>query len=280
MEVAEMKNNPSSPNYSIIFDFEKDFDQRLKREWMVNHWHQAFYYVAIYMFLVFGGQAYMQLRPPFQLRRLLTAWNVFLAVFSIFGALRTLPEFLHVLREFGFTYSVCNPSFIEETKVSGFWTWMFTLSKLPELGDTIFIILRKQNLIFLHWYHHMTVLLFAWYSYTEHIAPARWFMVMNYVVHSFMYTYYAMRAMRIHIPRSIAMMITSSQILQMIAGGIVSYWAYQVRLRGDFCQISVDTAKLAVLMYLSYFVLFAKYFYNAYILPKRERDIIQKKKSD
>lgn len=278
MEITGMKTNPSSPNYSIIFDFEKDFDQRLKREWMVNHWHQAFYYVAIYMFLVFGGQAYMQLRPPFQLRRLLTAWNVFLAVFSIFGALRTLPEFLHVLREFGFTYSVCNPSFIEETKVSGFWTWMFTLSKLPELGDTIFIILRKQNLIFLHWYHHMTVLLFAWYSYTEHIAPARWFMVMNYVVHSFMYTYYAMRAMRIYIPRTIAMMITSSQILQMIAGGIVSYWAYQVRLRGDFCQISVDTAKLAVLMYLSYFVLFAKYFYNAYILPKR--DILQKKKSD
>ena len=42
-------------------------------------------------------------------------------------------------------------SFIEKDRVSGFWTFMFVLSKVPELGDTIFIVLRKQPLIFLHW---------------------------------------------------------------------------------------------------------------------------------
>ena len=40
-------------------------------------------------------------------------------------------------------------------------------------------------------YHHMTVLIYAWYSYGDYIAPARWFVVMNYTVHSLMYTYYA-----------------------------------------------------------------------------------------
>ena len=34
----------------------------------------------------------------------------------------------------------------------GYWTFMFALSKVPELGDTLFIVLRKQPLIFLHWY--------------------------------------------------------------------------------------------------------------------------------
>lgn len=43
-------------------------------------------------------------------------------------------------------------SYIEQDRVCGFWTWLFVLSKLPELGDTIFIVLRKQPLIFLHWY--------------------------------------------------------------------------------------------------------------------------------
>jgi hypothetical protein len=42
-------------------------------------------------------------------------------------------------------------SFIEDDRVSGFWALMFVLSKVPELGDTIFIVLRKQPLIFLHW---------------------------------------------------------------------------------------------------------------------------------
>lgn len=36
--------------------------------------------------------------------------------------------------------------------VCAFWGWLFTLSKMVELGDTIFIVVRKQELIFLHWY--------------------------------------------------------------------------------------------------------------------------------
>ena len=43
-------------------------------------------------------------------------------------------------------------------------------SKLPELGDTIFIVLRKQRLIFLHWYHHITVFVYCWYSYGHPVA--------------------------------------------------------------------------------------------------------------
>ena len=42
-------------------------------------------------------------------------------------------------------------SYIENDRVSGFWSSLFVLSKVPELGDTIFIVLRKQPLIFLHW---------------------------------------------------------------------------------------------------------------------------------
>ena len=68
------------------------------------------------------------------------------------GALRTWPEFLHVLSEHGIYHSLCIPSFIEKDRVAGYWTFMFVMSKVPELGDTIFIVLRKQPLIFLHWY--------------------------------------------------------------------------------------------------------------------------------
>ena len=48
----------------------------------------------------------------------------------------------------------------------------------------------------LYRYHHVTVLVYAWYSYTEHTATARWFVVMNYTIHSIMYSYYAFKALR------------------------------------------------------------------------------------
>lgn len=255
-------------NYTYVFDFENDFNYLDKREWMVKNWKQCFYYVGIYMVLIFGGRHYMQGRNRFELRGALFVWNLFLALFSMFGTIRTVPELVYVIREFGFHHSVCNPSFVEHTKVSGFWTWMFTLSKVPELGDTVFIVLRKQPLIFLHWYHHVTVLLYAWYSYAGHTAPGRWFMVMNYLVHSFMYTYYAMKALRFRIPRQVSMFITTCQLLQMVVGCYINVWGYQSKARGENCCVSDENIKISLLMYVSYFVLFMHFFYNAYVNKK------------
>ena len=93
-----------------------------------------------------------------------------------------------------------------------FWTWMFTLSKILELGDTVFIILRKQKLIFLHWwaednsianetstfnvrYHHLTVLISVFANFSE--SYSRWSTVINFLVHSIMYTYYFLKALRL-----------------------------------------------------------------------------------
>ncbi|KRT82357.1 hypothetical protein AMK59_4892 [Oryctes borbonicus] len=186
------------------------------------------------------------------------------------GACRTVPEFLHILTHHGLYHSVCIPSFIEQDRVSGFWTWMFVLSKLPELGDTIFIVLRKQPLIFLHWYHHITVLLYSWFSYTEYTASARWFIVMNYCVHSVMYSYYALRAMGYNPPRQIAMFITSLQLLQMVIGCAINIWAHQLLQTQTECHISPFNIKLSIAMYFSYFVLFARFFHKAYLSSERK----------
>ena len=55
----------------------------------------------------------------------------------------------------------------------GLWVLLFALSKVAELGDTIFIVLRKQNLIFLHWYHHILTLIHCWNSYAEQTGTGR-----------------------------------------------------------------------------------------------------------
>lgn len=268
------------PNYSYVFKFEEDFDTPGQRQWMRENWKMCFYYIGAYMLVIFGGQLYMQGRNRFELRGILFVWNTFLAVFSMWGANRTLPELLYVLNNHGFHYSVCipGPSFLDN-RVGGFWNWMFTLSKVPELGDTIFIVLRKQPLIFLHWYHHVTVLLYAWYSYSDYIATARWFICMNYLVHSVMYTYYALKALKFRVPRLIAMFITSAQLAQMIMGTAVNVWAYQVKQAGNECHVSYENINLSLLMYTSYFVLFARFFRRAYINRPKQGMVSKAKKT-
>lgn len=260
----------SLPNYSYTFKFEDDFMHLETRKWMIQNWTIAFYYVGVYMVLVFGGQYLMQSRQRFELKGVLSVWNTVLAAFSIMGACRTVPEFLHSLTHYGLYHSVCVPSFIIQDKVSGFWTYMFVLSKLPELGDTLFIVLRKQPLIFLHWYHHITVLLYSWFSYTEYTSSARWFIVMNYCVHSVMYSYYALRSMGYSPPRLFAMFITTLQLLQMIVGCTINIWAYSA-LKNSECHITPFNVKLSLIMYFSYFVLFARFFYKAYFSGQRRK---------
>lgn len=258
------------PNYSYVFNFEESFNPLDTKIWMTNNWTYGFYYCGIYMILIFGGQHFMSNRPRFELRGVLSLWNTLLATFSIIGFTRTAPELIHIVRNYGLRHSICIPSFIEQDCVSGFWTWMFVLSKLPELGDTIFIVLRKQRLIFLHWYHHITVLLYAWFSYTEYTASARWFVVMNYCVHSIMYSYYALKAMRYKPPKWIAMLITTLQLTQMIIGCAINISAYQYLESGQVdCRITRTNVKFSLAMYFSYFVLFARFFHKSYIGGKQ-----------
>jgi elongation of very long chain fatty acids protein 6 len=58
-----------------------------------------------------------------------------------------VPEVFWIYRTQGFRAIVCDEEFLYG--VIGNWSFLFTMSKIPELIDTLFIVLRKQPLIFL-----------------------------------------------------------------------------------------------------------------------------------
>ncbi|XP_063076815.1 very long chain fatty acid elongase 6-like [Engraulis encrasicolus] len=245
------------------YAFETIFDEKAAFEWMQENWTQSFVVCAMYAAVIFAGRMYMRERPKLDLRAPLVLWSLSLAVFSIIGAVRTGGYMMNVLANRGFRASVCDTSFYS-APVSKFWAYSFVLSKLPELGDTVFIVLRKQRLIFLHWYHHITVLLYSWYSYKDQVAGGGWFMTMNYGVHSIMYSYYAARAAGYRVPRPVAMCITASQIMQMAMGlvvlGSVNHWLDERR-----CPSNMGNIGWGTVMYLSYLVLFMWFFYKSYV---------------
>ena len=88
------------PGFVHYFEWEKTIADRSDfLNWMMKtKWHYSFYISAVYLIVIFSLQKLMDnYEKGFQLRKLLTAWNIFLAVFSIMGTVRCLPEFIHVL---------------------------------------------------------------------------------------------------------------------------------------------------------------------------------------
>ena len=249
------------------FQFEKQFDDKQMFDFMKQHWADSFIYSLVYLIVIFCGKEYMKSRQRFDLRYPLVAWSGTLAVFSICGAIRTFPEFTTTIKQHGLKYSVCVPSHFRG--ITGFWTFIFTISKAIELGDTVFIVARKQPLIFLHWYHHITVLVCSWLGFAEQHAPVRWFMVINLWVHSFMYTYYTLRALRFHVPRTLRIFITFFQIIQMIIGSSINVWIYIIVKRGELCAQSFTCWCLGIVIYPSYVILFANFFYKSYLVKEK-----------
>ncbi|KAK1275858.1 hypothetical protein QJS04_geneDACA011134 [Acorus gramineus] len=73
-----------------------------------------------------------------------------------------------------------------------FWVYVFYLSKLLEFVDTLFILLGRRKLTFLHVYHHASVVVmcYVWMSTRQSMVVVA--LVTNACVHTLMYGYYFM----------------------------------------------------------------------------------------
>lgn len=88
---------------------------------------------------------------------------------------------------------------------------------------------------------------------------------MNYTVHSLMYSYYALRSLRIRVPKSVAMLITLLQIAQMVAGVLIGVFIYFFKSNGGKCQQTWTNLYFSFTIYFTYFLLFCNFFYHAYL---------------
>lgn len=155
----------------------------------------------------------------------------------------------------------------------------------------MFIVVHKKPLIFLHWYHHVTVLLYCWHSYVTK-APSgkfpatcshfigrgkhsRWitilglfFVVMNYGVHAIMYFYYFL--MSIKIKPKWGMIVTTLQISQMVVGVTLTVLGF-IYVGRPGCNIKHENNVAAFIMYGSYLGLFLQFFVGRYFGAKKPK---------
>jgi len=249
------------------FWFEKcNLQERI--EWFLQYWTLCLWSSAAYLILIFLGQAWMQNRPAYKLTGLLFCWNVAHAAYSTFAFVRTVPELIQILsKEDGFYRSICVRENFNES--SAFWGWLYMCSKIVEFGDTFFIILRKKPLIFLHWWHHITVLNAVWITSFHFDPVGRWFGIVNLGVHSLMYTYYALKSVNVYIPKKISMTLTTLQIGQMVWAVYLNLYSIYLKHSGRECARDDAGVKVHFACYLSYLILFSNYFYKVYFGKRR-----------
>ena len=249
---------------------EARFDWNKTRQWLPLYSRFSIYMSAVYLVLVFIGKRWMRDKPAFSLRRPLTMWNAGLAVFSIVGSLTMLPCLAENLIKKGFRESVCRDWVHDRPDAAHFelWSLLFVLSKTVELGDTLFVVLRKTPLNFLHWYHHVTVYIYCtWFAASVAVESGLgpWFGITNYCVHSIMYSYYTLKAAGFKIPRAVAQAITLMQLAQFVLGLATICTTYALKVAGEDCDSPFVFLNAGLAIYVSYFILFLNFFCKRYL---------------
>ncbi|KAF8373385.1 hypothetical protein PRIPAC_79814, partial [Pristionchus pacificus] len=218
------KMNATEHSWQIKFDAaelywiltDQEFDRHRAGRWMNDHVVFTFQAAIFYLFTIFALKKWMQDREPFKLQWPVAAWNFTIALVSGVCAAVMTPEFVRNLYELGFSATLCTAREETFSGTRGLALFVLLFARLPEFIDTIFIVLKKQPLLFIHYYHHALTLCFAWSTYSYFTPAMRHPAYVNALIHTVMYSYYFLTTLKIRPPPIVARCITIAQIVQFV----------------------------------------------------------------
>lgn len=112
--------------------FEPYYDPVPVHHWMTDNPMFPIGTCVLYAALIFGGQHLMRNSESWKWRNAMSAWNLFLSVFSTIGMLRTAPQLLHNLTSMSLRDNLClDPRSTYGSGSTGLWVQAFILSKFP-----------------------------------------------------------------------------------------------------------------------------------------------------
>ncbi|XP_071117264.1 very long chain fatty acid elongase 4-like [Haliotis cracherodii] len=223
--------------------------------------------LLLYILVVLHGPRMMEQQKPFNLRWLLVGYNFSMVALSFWIFVRTLQmairgRFSLVCQPIDYTD---RPDAIEALYVG----WLFFFSKIIELIDTVFFILRKKNsqITFLHVYHHTSIVVVTW-SGMKWVSGGQSFVypLLNSLVHVVMYLYYGLSAIGPSMQkylwwkRYLTMFQLTQFVLMLVHAGVNFF------VECDFPKLF---DKLLFTYAASIMALFLNFYFRAYIQGKR-----------
>ena len=226
---------------------------------------------------VLGPKLMSNHKPVNNLRPFIVAYNLFVAGLNLYIGL----ELLATSRLLNINWK-CEPVNYSNDPVAvriASALWWYYISKLFEMADSIFFILKKKNdqLTFLHVYHHSTMFCLWWIG-VKFVAGGSSFLgaMFNCFVHVIMYIYYLIAALGPAYRKWLwwKKYLTLIQMFQFFAAMVMTVNAIQIG-----CAFPMWMQYTMVAYMMSFIVLFSHYFYNEYCARrKRQTSSISKKK--
>ena len=180
------------PHLPLVCDYGNDrppqeedakiFDGYAWTRWTSENWQLPIIACVGYIIMLVTLKSTMRNRDPIRMTPVVIVWNFSLSAFSFVGMTYCVPHLLWGpmgILTHGVYSSVCPHSGSFGHGRVGFFVALFIYSKLAELVDTFFLLIRKSPVILLHWYHHVTVLLYCWHSYATEAPQALYFIAVR-----------------------------------------------------------------------------------------------------
>ncbi|XP_071952654.1 very long chain fatty acid elongase 4-like [Antedon mediterranea] len=246
-----------------FYDWIEDVADDRVEDWllMATPW-PAMAFIITYLLFVWLGPKFMKNREPYNLKSTLLVYNFMLVILSIY----MFKEFLITSLLGNYSYRCqtvdysTSPLAMRMTRVC----WWFFFSKVIELLDTVFFILRKKDnqVTFLHVYHHSSMVV-NWWLGVKYVAGGQAFFIgmLNSFVHVVMYSYYALSAIGPHMQKYLwwKRYMTQLQLVQFF--GFLFHTGYNMTVECGF----PTGFNIAVFLYcFSMVVLFSNFYIKSY----------------
>ncbi|KAJ3274192.1 hypothetical protein HK104_004155 [Borealophlyctis nickersoniae] len=240
---------------------------------------EAAKWAVAYLAIVLGGQAFMKaaVSKPISFKYIFFLHNALLSLGSAILLLLMVENVAPMLGN-GFMWAICH----EEawTTRLEFLYYINYLFKYYELIDTMFLVLKKKPLEFLHVYHHAATMILCYFELEGKTAVSWVPIVLNLFVHVIMYYYYARTAVS---KKSIwwKKHLTTLQITQFVIDIFAIYLATYTYASSDLfagslpnfglgkCRGAPIAAWIGCAIITSYLGLFVQFFIKTYSDKKR-----------
>jgi len=239
--------------------------------WWLTDFSSAFNIALVYLSFVVIGSKVMKTLPaidPYPIKFFYNVSQIMLCAYM------TIEGVLLAYRN-GYSLTPC-VGYSQDSPAMANLLWLFYVSKVWDFWDTIFIVLGKKwrQLSFLHVYHHTTIFLFYWLnSKVFYDGDIYLTIVLNGFIHTMMYTYYFIcmhtkdKATGKSLPIWWKSYLTLMQLIQFVT--MMSQGTYLVINGCD--SLSIQITGIYVVYILSLFFLFAHFFVQSYMTPKKKK---------